>query len=318
VWSDVQSSCYQSRCWIALFDHSHLADSSTFEVCPNYHNQLTCLLKSSMETSAPEITAGINMTDLNRTAAVVLIAIYLLYMWTQISSTKYSYKPLVQSDDSYEPELDESLELGKSSILCPSAPATPPSSPVSELDNLVEHESYAASQHLASPTRLTLLAAKASAFITLAKTSTWIDKVTPILSLVVSTGLISVCSGYLVTSIDHFVDFAPISKTMTGLVVLPLVGNAAELVSGVMFASRKQTDLAFAVAVGSALQIALFVAPLVVLIAWGMGRDMVLDFTEFEAAGLAASACMFLMLTFDCRCSILKGTWLCAGYTIIA
>ena len=258
------------------------------------------------------------MIELSRTISVVLIIVYLIYMWTQVASTKYSYKPLVQFDDAYDAELDGSVELGKSSVLSPSTLLAPPSSPASELDNLVEHEGYNASQHSASETRLADLVAKASALIVLVRASVWLDKVTSILLLVVSTGLISVCSGYLVTSIDHFVDLAPISKTTTGLVVLPLVGNAAELVSGIMFASRKQTDLAFAVAVGSALQIALFVAPLIVLIAWGMGRDMALEFTEFEAAALAASACMFLMLAFDRRCSVLKGAWLCVGYTTIA
>jgi Ca2+:H+ antiporter len=274
-----------------------------------------------METSTASAMARVDVISLNRVTSVVLIAAYLLYMWTQIASTKYSYKPLVQSDDAYEPDLNDSVELGKSSILSnatPSAPATPPSSPISERDSLIGHESYTASGHEPSPSRLRSLTEKASTLVTLARTNTWLDKATAVLLLIVSTGLISVCSGYLVTSIDHFVDLAPISKTTTGLVILPLVGNAAELVSGVMFASRKQTDLAFAVAVGSALQIALFVAPLVVLIAWGMGRDMALDFTEFEAATLAASACLFLMLGFDRRCSVLKGTWLCAGYMIIA
>lgn len=77
-------------------------------------------------------------------------------------------------------------------------------------------------------------------------------------------------------------------------------------------------DLAFAVAIGSALQIALFVAPLVVLVAWGIGREMSLGFTGFEAGMLVGSTVLFLGLGFDGRCSGLKGTGLCAGYVVIA
>lgn len=105
---------------------------------------------------------------------------------------------------------------------------------------------------------------------------------------------------------------------MVGLIILPIVGNAAELVSGILFASRKQMDLAFAVSIGSAIQIALFVTPLIVLIAWGIDRDMSLHFTAFESVALAASSVLFLMLVFDSRCSVLKGVCLCAGYAIIA
>lgn len=262
-----------------------------------------------------------NLIDLNRATSIVLIFVYFLYLWTQIATTKLSYKPLIQFDTPYEPEMDETVELGKP-VHYPTAgplmPAAPPSSPASELDRLVEHdESHICLGNLPNQTRLKTMMVSMFAMIALVRTKTWTSRVTSIFLLLVSTGLISVCGGYLVTSIDHFVDHTPISKTMIGLVILPLVGNAAELVSGIMFASRKQTDLAFAVASGSAIQIALFVTPLVVLIGWAIDRDMSLSFTGFEAATLAASSVLFLMLVFDSQCSILKGTCLCAGYTII-
>ena len=107
------------------------------------------------------------------------------------------------------------------------------------------------------------------------------------------------------------------SRYLRSTVAAPIVGNAAELVSSILFASRKQTDLAFAVSIGSAIQIALFVTPLVVLIAWGIDRDMSLQFTAFESVALAVSSVLFLMLVFDNRCSMVKGVCLCAGYAII-
>jgi Ca2+:H+ antiporter len=105
---------------------------------------------------------------------------------------------------------------------------------------------------------------------------------------------------------------------MVGLIILPIVGNAAELVSGIMFASRKQMDLAFAVSIGSAIQIALFVTPLIVLVGWGIDRNMSLQFTPFESVALAASSALFMVLVFESRCSVMKGVCLCAGYTVIA
>jgi Ca2+:H+ antiporter len=301
----------RSACWFQY------ARSVTLEC----YDKLILLVQSTMETSTAHTTTKLNLLDLNRATSIVLAVVYLLYLWTQIASTKYAYKPLIQFDDPCEPEMDETVELGNSLLhqtTLPPTPKVPPSSPVSNLGSPVECDvSYVALKNSPSATRLGLLIVKTSAMVAPMKTSVWFTRVMPILLLVISTGLISVCGGYLVTSIDHFVDHTPISKTMIGLVILPLVGNAAELVSGIMFASRKQTDLAFAVAIGSAIQIALFVTPLVVLIGWGIGREMMLNFTGFEAATLVASSVLFLMLVFDHRCSILKGACLCAGYTII-
>jgi Ca2+:H+ antiporter len=148
--------------------------------------------------------------------------------------------------------------------------------------------------------------------------SLWIRKTLATAALLVSTGLISVCGGILVESIDHFVDHSPLSKTMVGLIILPLVGNASELVSGIMFASRKQMDLAFAVSIGSAIQIGLFVTPLMVVIGWVLGLYMTLHFTVFEAVTLIASTALFCGLVLDDKSSMLKGVSLFAGYTVIA
>lgn len=156
---------------------------------------------------------------------------------------------------------------------------------------------------------------KLSAAMDVMLTSTWVQRTIAVLLLIASTTFISTCSENLVSCVDHFVAHSPISKTMVGLIILPIVGNAAELVSGILFASRKQMDLAFAVSIGSAIQIALFVTPLVVLIAWGIDRDMSLHFTAFESVALAASSVLFLMLLFDSRCSVLKRVCL---YAIIA
>jgi Ca2+:H+ antiporter len=129
--------------------------------------------------------------------------------------------------------------------------------------------------------------------------------------------MIAVCGGYLVESIDHVVDHSPLSKTTVGLIILPLVGNAAELISGIMFASRKQIDLAFAVAIGSAIQIALFVTPLMVILGWGLEREMSLRFTPFESVCFIGSTALFSSLVINAKCSTVKGLALLIGYIII-
>lgn len=256
------------------------------------------------------------MNDLSRATSIVLIIVYFLYLWTQIRSEKYAYKPLIQLDDPEVPEMVGSVELGRAHRRTLSYPRAPLASP--PLLSMSDSKSYDSCDTGAADPCCTSAVGGLTAATNAILASAWVQRSVPVILLVVSTGLISVCSENLVSRIDHFVAHSPVSKTMVGLVMLPVVGNAAELVSGILFASRKQMDLAFAVSIGSAIQIALFVTPLVVLIAWGVDRDMSLHFTAFESVALAASSALFLMLVFDSRCSVLKGVCLCAGYAVIA
>jgi Ca2+:H+ antiporter len=262
------------------------------------------------------------MTELSRATSIILVIVYFLYLWTQIRSEKYAYKPLIQLDDPDMPEMVGSVEMGRASIHSrtlsyPRAPlASPPLLSMSDSKSYDSFDTSAADASYCTPAMS--LMSRFSAAINAMLACTWVQRALPVVLLVVSTGLISVCSENLVSRVDHFVAHSPVSKTMVGLIILPIVGNAAELVSGVLFASRKQMDLAFAVSIGSAIQIALFVTPLIVLIGWGIDRDMSLHFTAFESVALTASSVLFLMLVFDSQCSVLKGVCLCAAYAIIA
>lgn len=263
-----------------------------------------------------------DILDLSRATSVVLVTVYALYLWTQIRSTKFSYKPLIQFDDPPEPAMDEIIQVNRSK-LCRRSLSYPRTESCPSIGSDIEAPRDHVTTHditpdVEAPTIPSTILEKVSISWKQMKETPWLRKSSSIALLLLSTGLIAICSGYLVTSIDHFVDHSPLSKTTVGLIVIPIVGNAAELVSGIMFASRKQMDLAFAVAIGSAIQMALFVTPLIVLIGWGMGRDMSLHFTGFEATTLGMSSVLFLMLVFEDRCSFIKAACLCAGYTIIA
>ncbi|KAG8531004.1 uncharacterized protein KY384_004361 [Bacidia gigantensis] len=100
--------------------------------------------------------------------------------------------------------------------------------------------------------------------------------------LVVITVLVAVCAEYLVGSIDSIVATAGISKTFIGLILLPIVGNAAEHVTAVVVSIHNKMDLAIGVAIGSSMQIALLVTPFLVILGWIIGKPMTLHFETFE------------------------------------
>lgn len=101
-------------------------------------------------------------------------------------------------------------------------------------------------------------------------------------ALVVITVVVAICAEFLVGSINTIVETAHISKTFIGLILLPIVGNAAEHVTAVVVAYKDKMDLAIGVAIGSSMQIALLVTPFLVILGWIIGQDMTLHFKSFE------------------------------------
>lgn len=139
-----------------------------------------------------------------------------------------------------------------------------------------------------------------------------------ILLLLISTGLVAVCAEFLVDSINYLVDNTSVSEAFVGLIILPIVGNAAEHVTAVTVASKNKMDLAIGVAVGSSIQIALFVTPVIVLLGWILAKDMSLYFSLFETVSLFVSAFIVNFLVLDGRSNYLEGALLIAAYVIIA
>ena len=97
-------------------------------------------------------------------------------------------------------------------------------------------------------------------------------------SLVVTTILIAISAEYLVSSIEGLAEDYNLSSSFIGLIVLPIVGNAAEHTTAVFAAMRNQMDLAIGVSLGSSLQISVFVAPILVIFAWVWGVELTLAF----------------------------------------
>ncbi|RMD40181.1 hypothetical protein DV735_g4962, partial [Chaetothyriales sp. CBS 134920] len=145
-----------------------------------------------------------------------------------------------------------------------------------------------------------------------------LSKTSAIVLLLSSTGLVALCAEFLVGSISYLVANTGISQTFVGLIILPIVGNAAEHLTAVTVGAKNKMDLAIGIALGSSIQIAIFVTPLMVILGWIMKTDMSLYFSLFETVSLFASAFIVGFLMIDGRSNYLEGALLIAAYVIIA
>lgn len=136
--------------------------------------------------------------------------------------------------------------------------------------------------------------------------------------LVLVTVLVAICAEYLVDSIDAIVSTSGISKTFIGLILLPIVGNAAEHVTACVVAWKDKMDLAIGVALGSSMQIALFVTPFLVILGWIIGQPMTLRFETFETVVFFLSVLVVNYLIQDGKSNYLEGCMCLGTYIIIA
>jgi len=136
--------------------------------------------------------------------------------------------------------------------------------------------------------------------------------------LLITTVIVSFCADFLVGTIDNIVDAAGLSKTFIGLILIPIVGNAAEHVTSVVVAIDDKMNLAVNIALGSGLQIALLVTPFLVILGWIIGQPMSLYFQTFETVVFFVSVLVANYLILDGRSNYLEGAMLIGIYIIIA
>lgn len=135
--------------------------------------------------------------------------------------------------------------------------------------------------------------------------------------LLVATLVVAVESEWLVGSLEIATEQLGLSELFTGVILLPIIGNAAEHATAVTVALKNKMDLSLSVAVGSSMQIALFVAPVLVIAGWLMGQPMDLDFNNFQLIAVAVSILIANSISSDGNSNWLEGTLLLATYTII-
>jgi Ca2+:H+ antiporter len=109
-----------------------------------------------------------------------------------------------------------------------------------------------------------------------------------------------------------------LSQAFLGLIVIPIIGNAAEHAAAVMLSRKGQIDLGLQIALGSSTQVALLVAPLLVFAGMGLGQEMSLVFRPFEVVALGLATVVTAIITLDGESHWFEGVQLLAVYAMVA
>jgi len=127
-----------------------------------------------------------------------------------------------------------------------------------------------------------------------------------------------IASELLVGAVEPVVASLGISEFFLGIILVPIVGNVAEHLVAVQVAARNQMELSVEIAVASSLQIALFVAPVLVFISLLLGNPLQLIFNQLELVGLVAGVLITALVSEDGESNWLEGAELLAIYLILA
>lgn len=138
-----------------------------------------------------------------------------------------------------------------------------------------------------------------------------------ILVLVISTILIAIESEFLVNGIEPITESLGWSEFFVGIILIPIIGNVAEHSTAIVMARKDKMDVALEIALGSSLQIILFVAPVLIFISLFF-TPMSIVFNQFELVALIASVLIANRVSNDGESNWLEGVQLLAVYLIIA
>jgi Ca2+:H+ antiporter len=138
------------------------------------------------------------------------------------------------------------------------------------------------------------------------------------LVLALATAAVAVESELLVHAATEASKTVGLTQTFLGLIIIPIIGNAAEHATAVVVARKGKIDLALQIALGSSTQVALLVAPLLVFVGVILGRDMNLVFTPFEVMTLSLATIITAIITLDGESHWFEGVQLLAVYAMVA
>ena len=138
------------------------------------------------------------------------------------------------------------------------------------------------------------------------------------LVLVVAAVFVAWLSEILVSAVEPVIASLGITEFFLGVIIIPLVGNVAEHLVAVQAAWKNRMELSLAISFGSSMQIALFVAPLLVFVSLAMGHPLTLSFNQFELLALGAAVGIAGLISLDGESNWLEGAQLLAVYAIVA
>ena len=138
-----------------------------------------------------------------------------------------------------------------------------------------------------------------------------------ILVLLACTIGVAILSEYLVHAVEETAQSLGVSRIFIGVILVAIVGNAAEHSTALLMARKNKMDLAINIALGSGSQIALLVAPVMVFIGFAIGHPMDLCFSEIELLAIIVSVIILAFVATDGECNWLEGAQLLAVYAIL-
>ena len=135
--------------------------------------------------------------------------------------------------------------------------------------------------------------------------------------LLISTAVVALLSEFLVGTIENVRDSVGLTEVFVGVIVVAIVGNAAEHSTAILMAMKDKMDLTVGIAIGSSLQIALFVAPVLIFLSYFFGRPMNLEFTVPEVVAVVASVYILFQISGDGETNWIEGIQLLSVYVIL-
>lgn len=136
--------------------------------------------------------------------------------------------------------------------------------------------------------------------------------------LLTATVFVGVMSEFLVGAVEHTAEKLGLTEVFVGVILVAIIGNAAEHSTAVLMALKNKMDLAVNIAVGSSIQVALFVAPVLVFASFAVGpRPMNLLFTPFEVIAIAVAVTVIVLVSQDGLSNWLEGVMLLAVYVML-
>ena len=138
-----------------------------------------------------------------------------------------------------------------------------------------------------------------------------------IMVLLVATGFVALLSEFLVGTIESIRATFGITETFVGIIVVAIIGNAAEHSTAILMALKNKMDLSVGIAIGSSLQIALFVAPLLLFVSYLLGKPMNLEFSRPEVFAVVASVYILFQISGDGETNWIEGVQLLSVYVIL-
>jgi Ca2+:H+ antiporter len=146
------------------------------------------------------------------------------------------------------------------------------------------------------------------------KTTLWL----PIAVLAGVTAVTAAVSEVLVSTIEPLTHQVGLNPFFVGLIILPIVGNAAEHFTAITSATHNHMEISMAITAGSSIQIALLAAPILVLAGALIGKPLDLNFSLLEVALFALVTGLYALISLDGESTWLEGLLLCAFYLILA